>query len=358
MMKGLRLKASFLLRIFILLLILTPSIRADEKPVPNTVYKGPIYNVFFHPLIAYPKLAFNSTNKQIKYIDNWFVTTQEFNKIILELYEKGFVLFSPKDIFKEIQDKQGKVIIVRKTILLPPGKKPLILSLDDYNFYRNMKLHGTVHRFWVDKDNKLATITNTNNRVIVRYDQEVPQLLENFIALHPDFSFNKARGLFSLTGYNGIFGYDTHQPSSPNYQSQVSDAKEVIHKLKEMGWEFGSHSYFHLNLNQQSTQAFEKSERRWRNEVGSLVGFTSYYFFPFGDAWEKNAPRMNFLRSLGYKYFFGVSNIQETYIKPGIVIMGRFPLDGLAVRNRYKYVQIFISPSKIIDINRINQVKR
>lgn len=330
-----------------------------EKSTSNAPYKGTIYNIFFHPLIAYPDLAFDPKNSHLEYIDSWFVTTREFNKIIPELYEKGFVLVSPKDLFEEKTDKQGRIIITQKAIYLPRGKKPLILSLDDYNYYPNMKLHGTIHRFWVDTHNNLATITHHDGQpTIIRYDQEVPQLLESFIAKHPDFSYHNARGIFALTGYNGIFGYDTNQLLYPNYQIQLKNAKKVVRKLKEMGWEFASHSYFHKSIDKLPEKPFEISEKRWKKEVGSLVGPTSYYIFPFGDSWNKIPKRMDFLKSLGYKYFFGISSSQQFTIEPGAVIMYRFPMDGLSLRGRYRSINVFISsPAKVFDSDRPLHIK-
>lgn len=340
----------FLFLFFIFNVFLAEKVWAQKE----VVYEGPIYNLFFHPLIVYPELAFNNTNTHLSYMDEWFVTENEFKKIIPEVYKRGFVLVSPKDLFEERKDAQGRLIIARKKLVLPEGKKPLILSLDDYNFYNTMKQHGTIHRFQVDTQGKLVTITDRDKAAaIIRDDQEIPQLLEKFIIAHPDFAYNNARGIIALTGYNGIFGYNTHKPGSSGYQSQLIEAKKVTQKLKELGWEFASHSYFHLGLKKQTKKAFEESEKRWQKEVGSIVGITSYYIFPFGESWDENATRMHFLKSMGYKYFFGVSQISRLSIKPGEVMMERFPMDGGALRKKYRGAKIFINPADVWDSQRL-----
>lgn len=341
-------------------LALISIIFSAEKTWANksTLYKGPIYNLFFHPLIVYPELAFTHKNKHLSYMDEWFVTVDEFKKIIPELYKRGFVLVSPKDLFDETINAKGQLVITRKKLLFPEGKKPLILSLDDYNFYNKMKLHGTVHRFWVDKEGRLVTITNRGKEgEIIREDQEIPQLLEKFIARHPDFSFHNARGIIGLTGYNGIFGYDTHKPSSNNYAIQLTEAKKVTQKLKAMGWEFASHSYFHVSRKTQSKQTFEASEKRWLKEVGSIVGNTSYYIFPFGESWDENPARMHSLKVMGYKYFFGVSQVNRIAIKPGEVMMERFPMDGGALRKKYAGGKIYVDPADVWDSLRLAKIK-
>jgi hypothetical protein len=344
----------FIFSAFILIIFSTVNVWAQKE----SVYKGPIYNIFFHPLIVYPELAFNRTNASLNYMDEWFVTVNEFKKILPELYKRGFILFSPKDLFEEKKNAQSRLIITRKKLILPEGKKPLILSLDDYNFYKTMKLHGTVHLFWIDKQDRLVTITNKNKAAeIIRDDQEIPQLLEKFIIEHPDFSYNNARGIIDLTGYNGIFGYNTHELHSSNYQSQLFEAKRVVKKLKEMGWEFGSHSYFHLGEKKQTEQAFQESEKRWLKEVGMIVGPTFYYIFPFGESWDEHVIRLNFLKSLGYKYFFGVSQANRIILKAGAVIMERVPIDGAALRGKYTKAKVFINPADILDSSRLVKIK-
>lgn len=337
-------------KIILLIFLTIISFFSTEKIWANkkVVYQGPIYNLFFHPLIAYPELAFSRANEHLVYMDQWFLTVNEVKKIIPELYKRGFILFSLKDLFDERKNAQGQLIITRKKLILPDGKKPLILSLDDYNFYNTMKSNGTVHRFWVNKKAKLVTVTDRDNAPpIIRDDQEVPQLLEKFISKHPDFSFNNARGIIALTGYNGIFGYNTQDFIS----DQLIEAKKVVRKLKKMGWEFASHSYFHLDEEKQTEQAFEKSEKRWLKEVGSIVDPTHYYVFPFGDPWNKNVVRMTFLKRMGYRYFFGVSGSdkRKIMIEPGAVVMKRYPMDGRSLRNEFSGGNVYVNPADVLD---------
>lgn len=339
-------------RLLLSLLVFITFLLAIEKTYANdVVYKGLIYNVFFHPLIAYPNLAFTRTNKHLSYMNDWFVTVGEFNKIIMALYQRGYILVSPKDLFEEHKDAKGQLVITRKTLVLPEGKKPLILSLDDYNFYRTMKTYGTIHRFWVNDQGKLVTVTqHPNEPTIIRDDQEVPPLLEKFIATHPDFSFNKARGIIALTGYNGIFGYNTQEIHSNDYPSQLSEAKKVVDKLRAMGWEFATHSYYHHSIKTFTGPAFKAAEKRWFDEVGSIVGPTPYYIFPYGEPWNENAARMEYLKSEGFKYFFTVAE-NRTIMMPGAVVMGRFAMDGRSLRSKSSGSEVYVNRLEILDRN-------
>jgi hypothetical protein len=217
-------------------------------------------------------------------------------------------------------------------------------------------MNGTISRFEVNQQGQLFTVTeNKGQSPVVRNDQEIPSLLETFINEHPDFSYHNARGIIALTGYNGIFGYATEKVNSKDYPMELIQAKNVVKKLQQMGWEFASHSYFHVSETKQNETAFENSEKRWKNEVGIIVGPTSYYIFPFGESWDENHIRMKFLKQIGYKYFFEVSQSNELAILPGVVVMGRFPMDGNALRGHYKNTQNFVNIKGILDPARLKR---
>ena len=54
-------------------------------------YQGPVEHIFFHPLIAYPELAFDG-DAQSKGFDDYFVTVPEFKEVMRQFYENGYVL--------------------------------------------------------------------------------------------------------------------------------------------------------------------------------------------------------------------------------------------------------------------------
>lgn len=59
--------------------------RDGVKYVP---YDGIVEHLFFHPIIAYPELAFDG-DAQANGLDDFMVTVDEFNKILDSVYEKG-----------------------------------------------------------------------------------------------------------------------------------------------------------------------------------------------------------------------------------------------------------------------------
>ena len=48
-------------------------------------------HLFFHPVIAYPELAFDG-DAQADGLDDYMVTVDEYNKILQSVYDKGYVL--------------------------------------------------------------------------------------------------------------------------------------------------------------------------------------------------------------------------------------------------------------------------
>ena len=71
-------------------------------------------------------------------IDDWMVTVDEYDKILQSVYDRGFVLVDINQVWSESTDASGKTVMVRSELKVPEGKKPLILSFDDVNYYPYM----------------------------------------------------------------------------------------------------------------------------------------------------------------------------------------------------------------------------
>jgi phage pi2 protein 07 len=103
-----------------------------------------VEHLFFHPIIAYPEWAFTSgpaTESEKKGLDDWMVTVDEYNKILQNVYDKGYILVAMEDVWSEVTDESG-THMVRNTLMLPEGKKPLVISFDDVNYYPYMLEQG------------------------------------------------------------------------------------------------------------------------------------------------------------------------------------------------------------------------
>lgn len=218
-----------------------------------------VEHLFFHPIIAYPQWAFhdcNASQDQRYGLDDWMVTVDEYNKILQSVYDKGYILVAMEDVWSEVTDETG-THMVRNTLMLPEGKKPLVISFDDVNYYPYMLDEGFTSKLVVGEDGEIwAQCTDPyTNETFLTKELDATPILDQFVYEHPDFSLNGAKAIFSLTGYQGILGYRTQDdrdiaadsPDRPAFDayraSEIEAVKPVIERLKETGWTFGSHTW-------------------------------------------------------------------------------------------------------------------
>ncbi|WP_191567412.1 polysaccharide deacetylase family protein [Metabacillus idriensis] len=335
--------------------------KAHPKPVPVPpeanpkeelgVYDGPIEHIFFHPLIIDPELAFDG-DAMSKGYDDYFVTVKEFNKMIDSLYRKNFVLIKMSDLFQE-QMINGKVTLMKKELKLPKNKKPLVLSVDDLNYYQYMKENGNAYKLLIDEDGELATFSKdrTGAEVISR-DHEIVPILNSFVKEHPDFSFNGAKGILALTGYEGILGYRTHEFTNKSYAHEKDEAKRVVDKLKKDGWEFASHGYGHLNTRNVSLSTLRSDTERWKKEVESLIGKTNIYIYPYGSSVLPGDPKFQALRDYGFSIFCSVGPDPYLSISSQYAMMDRVHIDGIGLRQQKDIMARFFNSDELMDPER------
>ena len=301
------------------------------------------------------------------------VTVDEYKKILQNLYDKGYILVAMEDVWSEVTDDSG-THMVRNTLMLPEGKKPLIISFDDVNYYDYMLAEGFTSKLVLGEDGQIwAQCTDPNTKeTFLTQDLDATPILDNFVLEHPDFSLNGAKAIYSLTGYQGILGYRTQNdrdiaaddPRRPGFeayrQSEIDAVKPVIERLKETGWTFGSHTWGHINLGSETRtlESVKTDTERWLEEVESLVGPTNILFYPHGarpdgDDWHKTGPMFQYLQSMGFRVFASVGVNSFSYIKNDIsaVICDRLHPDGTTLRwSRDRYLQ-FYDAKDIIDLS-------
>ena len=350
--------------------ILDPTVMPEggsRDGVSYAAYDGVVEHLFFHPVVAYPELAFDGDYKSDG-IDDWMVTAGEYLKILESVYEKGYVLVDIADCWSEQTNEAGETRMVKNTLYLPEGKKPLILSYDDVNYYEYMLENGFTYKLIIGDDGKLASwgLDPEGNEVISR-DLDAVTILDKFVEEHPDFSPFGAKGCLSLTGYEGILGYRT-QTDKENWtaerearrQEEIEAVKPIIAELKRTGWTFGSHTWGHISLNTRTYETVTADMRKWFDEVGSLVGDTTVLFYPFGgrldgDDVQQTGPAFQWMQQQGFRIFCSVGIDSWSKCKSDIsaVICDRLHPDGTTLRSakaRERYMK-FYDAKDIIDLN-------
>ena len=326
-------------------------------------WTGVVEHLFFHPVIAYPELAFDGDTQE-NGLDDYMLTAGEYKKILASLYEKDYVLVDINSVWSQEEGEDGPHM-VRNTLCLPEGKKPLVLSFDDTNYYPYMLENGFAHKLIIGEDLKIASWGRdpAGNEVVSRDLDAIP-ILDKFVEEHPDFSPFGAKGCLSLTGYEGILGYRTQTDTQTwdgakeaNRQKEREAVLPIVEELRRTGWTFGSHTWGHIRLGDGNLTRIQADTQRWLDEVGSLVGETAILFYPHGERpdgndWTKTGPAFQYLQSQGFRVFCSVGVESFSFIKKDIcaVICDRLHPDGTTLRrHRDQYLQ-FYDAKDIIDL--------
>ncbi len=302
-----------------------------------------IKHVFFHALIVDTDLCFKSD--EASQYNQVMTTVEEFNKIMQILYDKGYVLVGVHDMAELVQQPDGTYLMVEKPIYLPEGKTPFVLSEDDVNYYEYMIGDGFASRLVVGEDGLVTTEMDLADGTSVIGSYDVVPIIEDFLKVHPDFSYRGAKGIIAVTGYNGVFGYRTSEYSygsgdnvlyiNPNIEEDRKKVTEVANALRATGWELASHSWGHRYLGSISMDHLYWDSNMWETEVETLIGDTDILLFPFGEdvgswtGYTADNERYTFLDSLGFKYFCNVDSTEYwVQIRDHYFRQGRRNLDG------------------------------
>ena len=313
-----------------------------------------VTHVFFHSLIVDTDRAFDSDYTNGGY-NQYMTTIDEFNAMIEEMYNRGFVLVSPYDVAYEVTDELG-THFVYGDIRLPPGKIPFIMSQDDVNYYGYMigeplgdsntptfadvTGDGFASRIVIGEDGYPTCEYMDEEGNITYGDYDLVPILERFIQEHPDFSYHGARAVLGMTGYEGVFGYRTkpiHEETlgTAAYQKEVADAKAVAQCLRDHGWILASHSYGHPSYGQLTSEEVDYDSNRWEETVQPVIGDCDIILYPNGsdiagvEKYTFDNAKFSILYEDGYRYFFNVDSavywnqLGENYYRGG-----RRNLDG------------------------------
>jgi len=264
------------------------------------------------------------------------------------LYKNNYVLIDIHTIFNK--PEEGKPLTVRKELLLPAGKKPLILSIDDLNYYKYMIPNGTVHKLILDDHGNIATFSLSPQGIpTTSRDNEIIPILDQFVQEHEDFSLNGAKGILALTGYEGVLGYRTNELDSPNFPSEKNQALMIVKRLKDTGWSFASHGYGHLDAGKIPLSVLTNDTQRWLKEVAPITGLTDVYIYPFGSSVLPGDPKFQYLLDNGFKVLCAVG--PNPYLKsgPDYLMMDRRHIDGMALHSQAELLKDFFESSEILD---------
>ncbi len=321
-----------------------------------------VVNLSFQPLIADTARAFADATYGSSYKSN-YITVNEFSKILLQLYENGYILIRHSD----IQMRNGAM-----ELYLPNGKKPLILTETHVNYNTYMtdgdgdKLpdkdgDGFASKLIVDDSGKLTCemVDASGQTVTGAYD--IVPILESFVESHPDFSYKGAKAVLALSGYDGLFGYRTSPAALEHfgqtaYDQQVADATKVIAAVKNAGYELACYSYENEPYGLFTADQINSELQLWKNEVTPLLGEVTLFVFCRNsdiaeNGVEYSGSKFEVLKSFGFTDYVGFNKDGKNWYNAysGYSRMGRTLVTGANMANNPEWFDGMFDPYAVKD---------
>lgn len=317
------------------------------EPIKLYEYSGPIYHIFFHSLIAFPNIAYSKSAGNGAF-DTDCVTPTEFKNCLNELHKNNFVLIDIHSIYEAVNEN-GNQVVKEKKLMLPEGKKPVIMSFDDMVYDPQKMGMGMVDKIIMDDEGNFATYTkHKNGEEVISYDNDIIPIVDQFIKTHPDFSSNGAKGTLAVTGWVGVLGYRVDR-LSPNRNKEIEAVKPIIKHLKETGWNFACHSYGHRHSNTISYSLFADDTQKWQNEIAPIVGPTDIYVYPYGGKLSISDPKYKLLLQNGFKLMCGVDSKPVWTNYGHSIFMNRLGIDGYSLRYYHESLLPVLDTTKVFD---------
>ncbi len=333
--------------------------RKNPAVVLNWVYA--VEHIAVKPLIADPVRAFDG-DRFASSADSDLLLTAEFENILEQLYERGYVLVDGRSFATE----DGKA----RAIPYPEGKKPICLVLDDF-FSSNARIEsGIAARLDLDADGRVVGVVRDRDGTerADRYFSAIG-IVENFIDRHPDFSFNGATGTIAVIGRNGLFGYpltdEQHQHWSNEAEAYGFDrtkrdeidleenalkVKAIISALTSHNWIIASGSYGRLAMDHAAVQSIADDIKMTEQFIEPYTGKLSILHYPYGLHAQFDKAKTALLAESGFSILSGYGTSAYSNQGHGFVYVSKTLLSGRALRQPREHgIDRFFKAGEVID---------
>ena len=256
-----------------------------------------IPNLSFRTLVADLQKAAADPNRGGRYKRN-YITTDEFSRILEQLYANGYVLVHLSDVAEPVTAEDGSVGVRRISIRLPEGKKPIILTQEGVNYYSNTEACGGFADRLTVSGGELTCVWGENEGAF-----DLVPILNAFLAEHPDFSYEGARATIAVSGYEGLFGMGL---------DQAGEIQAVADKLRQQGYDIACYTYADMLYGEYGSSGIQADLDKWTAEILPVLGTTDILVYPTGGdiqgQGEYTSSKYAPLHSYGFRYFVGVDS--------------------------------------------------
>jgi hypothetical protein len=271
-----------------------------------------IEHITMRPIIIDTARAFDN-DIYAKQADSLMITADEFKAILSQLLANDYILV-PGDSF--ISEK-GKYT----PILIPEGKKPLVLVIESFAYSPLRAESGTAECLELTDQNKIAGVLTdhiTGSKEILEANSEIG-LLNAFCREHPEFSYDGAKATLAITANRSIFGHVYSQTSLDNWNEERrqlnlaplelsqdelminrAKIKEIADELRIEGYTLASNTWGGINIPNSNLEAIVKDLKKWQDEVEPLIGKVRVLHYPNGDHVFSDSTRLSLLTDAGF----------------------------------------------------------
>lgn len=308
-------------------------------------YGGDIAHFSVKTLVADPSRAFDGDDMSA-YYNNWTLTVDEFKAILQSLYDRGYVLMDVHEKVVDIENEDGTTSFAVNTPSVPEGKKPMVLSFTEANYYDYQQGDGFAGRLVLDENGSVMNeYTDASGQTLIGAYDVIP-IVDEFVKEHPDFSLCGAKGIVSVTGYEGVFGY--------GIETGASTIAAIADRLKETGWEIACQGFSDNTMESDlDLDELEDDLDTWSSKIGSLVGDTDLLIYPYGEEVTAGTAKQELLLEKGYQFFFSIWTTADFIeVQPDYVRQTRRTLDGYDLYMYADYLTDFFDVDEIFDKTR------
>jgi hypothetical protein len=283
-------------------------------------YRGPIEVICVRSLIADADIAFSSRIRSSE--TGLYLTTYEFEKILENLYERDYVLVDPEDLI----DSSDPTFLLERNLRVPKGKKPLIVVIENLQYNASAYSYGTCRRLVLNDESQVCgEYINYAGETVVGRNAEAIGILDMFVEKHPDFTYDGAKGIISVSGHESVFGYVISEDEVDDRNAALSAANmqqinptpeeiqynrdrviEIANVLSDNGWQFANCTYDYIqDCTNTEKQVLIDDTEKWLEQVGSLFGEVHMLVYPNGNYIPGTDDRAVYYKNHGFRIFFG-----------------------------------------------------
>ena len=316
------------------------------------VYEGDIPHLCFPGLVYDTMRAFDGDDMSYTYSSS-MVTAREFQAILESLYEKDYVLVDIHSIAGNDTDARGVTTVEAKELLLPEGKKPIIISQDNLNYSGIKNGDGIATKLTLDEDGNVKALYTDEGGHDLKGDYDLIPILDTFVEEHPDFSLRGAKGIVSVSASDGVFGYQVTDSTVLSYEENRTMVKQIAGRLTETGWSIACAGYSHSYMNGMTVDSLARDIEQWLEEAGTLTGTVDILFYPYGAEVSYPSDQLNYLLDSGFVYLCGLWADRDYWeLGEGYMRQTRRFIDGYTLVNVPEYFTDFFDVSELLDSDR------